>query len=189
MKQTNKNKPMSDFIIPENNFMSSGGLSKPTADFDKALKALEGYLVSEVQKQVMLSEPCHHVRLSGGKHCPKCFEALEPLKDELELQKECKLYFDQLFPDLILVHHQNNQTNKVAGMKSKALGVRKGMPDFQVLTDGAKSFFIEMKFGNGRLSTEQKNMHAQLHKMGFQVFESRTLKDFINIITCHVKKR
>lgn len=125
--------------------------------------------------------PCTHITQTTSKHCPKCFEVIEPLRDEIELQRDCKMIFDQNFKEnAVLVHHQNNAETGLGGIRNKALGVRKGIPDFQVLC--RKPFFIEMKFGKGVLSKDQKEMISRLESWGFKVFICRTLIEFMD--TC-----
>jgi hypothetical protein len=129
---------------------------------------------------------CTHLTATGLLyHCPKCFAQLTDCT-EIGLQKACKMAFDMLFPNCILIHHQNNAATRGAGAKNKALGVREGMPDFQVIMP-QKTFFIEMKMNSGSLSDVQFDVYKKLTSLGHDYFVAYSLRQFINICRKQIK--
>lgn len=133
---------------------------------------------------------CTHTTLKNSKHCPRCFEPIAPLRNELALQRDCKLFFDMNFAGkALLVHHQNNSETAVGGSKSRALGVRAGVPDFELSTSMGRVLYIEIKFGAGRLSKEQREMIAFLKSMRFETVIARTLIEFLTICKTFIAKK
>lgn len=119
---------------------------------------------------------------------PKTFAPEDGWANEEQLHADCKTVFDDLFPPeedgtpnklALLVHHQNNQTNEIAGAKSARMGVRKGMPDFEVNAAMKNIFFIEIKYGDGKLSKPQIKRIEQLKGFGFDVYLCKSLQEFI----------
>lgn len=50
---------------------------------------------------------------------------------------------------------------------AKATGLVQGEPDLRIYMDGGRLGLIEYKSGNGRLSPEQRDRHAELTRLGF----------------------
>lgn len=127
-------------------------------------------------------ETCQHTKASMQVHCAKCFTLLVPSAKETTQQLDYKTTFDLLFSNFgMLVHHQNNAHDARVGVVNKALGVRKGMPDFQIITKN-RVFFVEVKTEIGKLSKDQKTMHEYLQGLGFKVYTVHSIISFIKII-------
>lgn len=56
-----------------------------------------------------------------------------------------------------------------AQVQALATGLTAGHPDLTILLPSARTYFIENKVGNGRLSPAQINRHAALRRLGFEV--------------------
>lgn len=137
------------------------------------------YICDVIKTSNAMEHEC--IKLTGLHHCPECHQRIDEVKmSEIMLQKDCKKIFDMAFPKAMLIHHQNNASDRGQGAKNKSLGVRKGMPDFQVLHNG-RTFFIEMKVGKGSLSADQKEMIHTLEGMGFITFTCYSLEHFMSI--------
>lgn len=135
------------------------------------------------------NDKCNHIRTGTWRHCQRCFELLDKDATELQQQPDYKSAFDALFGHLaILVHHQNNAADGRAGLKNKALGVQKGIPDFQIIGPNGATFFVEVKTETGRLSKDQKAMIARLRSMWHTVHVSHSLQYFIEICKIHLKQ-
>ena len=57
-----------------------------------------------------------------------------------------------------------------------------GDPDFTVLADGGRVFFIECKSAKGKLSTQQQALHAWAAKLGHKVHVVRTFAEFLEVV-------
>lgn len=53
--------------------------------------------------------------------------------------------------------------------KAKALGMKSGVPDFRFYLPSDRLVSIELKTSKGSVSTNQKERHALLKKLGFKV--------------------
>jgi hypothetical protein len=57
-----------------------------------------------------------------------------------------------------------------------------GEPDFTVLADNGRVFFIEAKTRSGKLTLEQLALHKWAEKLGHVIHTVRTMKEFYQII-------
>ena len=72
----------------------------------------------------------------------------------------------------------NEVRRAIQSARLKAGGMRKGWPDMQFYREPGRSLFLELKNGKaGRLSDEQKELHAKLEDHGFTVLVIRTLDE------------
>lgn len=75
------------------------------------------------------------------------------------------------YPELSLIYHIPNggQRNKSEAARLKRAGVKRGVPDLclPVPRKNYHGLYIEMKYGNGRTSKEQKEWIQQLNKNGY----------------------
>lgn len=91
---------------------------------------------------------------------------------ESELQRKINKWArDNGFPILSL-----RQTRQARGLLSP------GWPDITLLLPGGRVVFIELKAGKGRLSDEQKALHAQARYLGHEIHEVRSFKRFLEIV-------
>lgn len=58
-----------------------------------------------------------------------------------------------------------------------------GEPDFTILANMGRVFFIECKSKSGKLSTEQLGMKMWAEKLGHKIHIVYSLEDFVNVIT------
>ncbi len=90
------------------------------------------------------------------------------------------------YPRLMLAFHIPNGgiRNIVAATRLKRAGVKAGMPDICIplARYEANGLWIEMKSENGRLSDEQKVIHAFLRSEGHLVYTCYSAKTAIEII-------
>ena len=107
----------------------------------------------------------------------------KPSYEEDDLQISMVKSFESLYPKLKnqLVHVPNGGArSKREGARFKRMGVRAGFPDLIFLYK--KASFIEIKTPNGTHSDKQKEYQAMLLELGFDVYEARTVEDFLLII-------
>lgn len=76
-------------------------------------------------------------------------------------------------------------------LEAKATGLTSGEPDVRVYITGGRLISIELKAKKGRLSQEQKNRHARLVALGFEVLNPRadTPEALADLVEAEVKKR
>ena len=73
-------------------------------------------------------------------------------------------------------HPMNNPRSAIQGAHFKKLGMRAGIPDLVVLY-GGKFVALEVKSERGRLSSEQKQVHAAIKNAGCEVFTVHSLME------------
>ncbi len=80
--------------------------------------------------------------------------------------------------------------NKAIGMKMKQEGLRKGVPDIFLPGKNAQfnGLFIEMKFGNNGLTSEQKTWIDRLGRAGFQTAICRDWVEAAMLICIYFEK-
>lgn len=103
---------------------------------------------------------------------------------ESQIQTAIVGYLRTALPKPWLIQHTANKPrSKIAGAIEKKMGSIKGWPDLMVLgpvsADQARphAWFIEVKTDKGRLSPEQKELHARLIGLGFGVGTVRSIDD------------
>ena len=76
------------------------------------------------------------------------------------------------YPELELIYHVPNggKRNKSEAIRLKRAGVKKGVPDLclPVPKKNYNGLYIEMKYGNGRTSKEQKEWINKLNEQGYK---------------------
>lgn len=65
--------------------------------------------------------------------------------------------------------------------------VQIGSPDFVIMADCGRVFFIECKTGKGKLSTEQAALAAWANKLGHRIIVLRSIEEFYEIIKPETK--
>ena len=58
-----------------------------------------------------------------------------------------------------------------------------GEPDFQILADGGRVFFVECKTVKGKLSAQQLGLKMWAEKLGHAIHTVRTFEEFVEIVT------
>lgn len=108
-----------------------------------------------------------------------------PITEE-NLQSECVKWANNTFPKLrfwgILHIPNGGRRTKWDQNKSKALGIRKGFPDLQIILPNGQIFFIEMKKLKGVQSPEQKKCQAWLEERGLEYYKIDNREDFEALI-------
>lgn len=91
---------------------------------------------------------------------------------EEQLQSTCATWFWNEFPEerLCWHHNDNNSWNAVIGAKKKALGVVKGVWDFEWLTPADVLVWIEFKVGKNVLTEKQIEFREKMIKRGCLCF-------------------
>ena len=94
-------------------------------------------------------------------------------------------------PEHLLVHVPNQAGgNPRTGMHLRKMGVRKGVPDYILLSpnkQGKHGLFLEMKSATGKLSPEQVNMAATLSAQGYSVITCRSAMEARDAIENYIK--
>ncbi len=103
---------------------------------------------------------------------------------EARIQATCFQWFHNSYPQLrgLLYHVPNGEKrDPITAAKLKASGVVKGVPDLE-FHFWKRTFFLECKTPEGRLSPEQIKMKALLEQHGFLFWVFRSLDEFQQII-------
>lgn len=79
-------------------------------------------------------------------------------------------------PDCMIFSIPNEHPAAWVG-RLTGLGMLEGMPDTVILWPPGRLAFLEMKSEGGRLSYEQRDVHAQLRRLGFMVGVARSQAD------------
>jgi hypothetical protein len=67
--------------------------------------------------------------------------------------------------------------SKAEAARLKWTGVLAGVPDLVVIAPGGRAFFLEVKTADGRLSTDQRDVHACLVALGTPATIVRSIDD------------
>jgi hypothetical protein len=103
---------------------------------------------------------------------------------ESQIQADIVTYLRAVLPakDGWLVQHAANKPRSmIQGAKEKRMGAQKGWPDLMIVgprkDPEPPGWFMEVKKPGGRLTPEQKDMHAKLHRVGFGVGTVKSLEE------------
>jgi len=103
---------------------------------------------------------------------------------EGRIQSDCFQWFNNTFPFLRgLMYHVPNggKRSPQEANQFKAMGVVAGVPDLE-FHFWRRTFFLECKTPQGKLSKKQVKIHQILDQHGFRVFVFRSLEEFQTII-------
>lgn len=104
---------------------------------------------------------------------------------EEQLQAACTQWFWNEYPRerLCWHHNDNNSWNAVIGARKKALGVVKGVWDFEWQTPLSQTIWIEFKVGKNDLTDKQKEFKEKMTDRGCACFVVRDeVKQFKDIV-------
>lgn len=107
------------------------------------------------------------------------------VNSEQELCSACVLWFDRVFPGrkFDLIHIPNEGTkSKVRGAILKSMGVRAGVPDYIVCCSGQFIGWIEFKFGNNKLDSEQIKFRNLCRNNSVNWAEVRSFEQFKDVL-------
>lgn len=97
-----------------------------------------------------------------------------------------------IHPELQLIFHVPNggKRNASEGAKFKKLGVKAGVPDLflPIAKDGYHGLFIEMKYGKGTTSKEQKTWLKELDNQGYLCRVCNGAEEAVQVILGYIKK-
>jgi hypothetical protein len=86
------------------------------------------------------------------------------------------------FHDHILQECRARQWIALHSRMDQRTGRSLGEPDFIILADAGRVFFIECKSAKGKLSTQQQALHAWAAKLGHKVHVVRTFAEFLEVV-------
>jgi hypothetical protein len=102
---------------------------------------------------------------------------------ETRLHAAAVRYLRTVCPDCITWHVANGgKRSPETARLMKALGVLPGVFDLVLMAPGSRTFFLEAKADNGRLSEDQQWFKGELIKMGFPYVVFRSLDDIRDFI-------
>ena len=110
------------------------------------------------------------------------------MKPEDKILAECHTWLWNNYPELrrCCWHVANERkTSGIAGAVLKAKGVVAGVPDY-VINYSGKTYYFEFKTEKGIISKEQKLLHKQLARQGFDVIIVRNFEFFKEYVLQHV---
>lgn len=94
-------------------------------------------------------------------------KAALPLEWELQAEQCRRL---RRMPDVLFVGGMEaGKRGPRAQVQALATGLTAGHPDLTIFLSGGRTYFIENKVGNGRISPAQTDRHEKLRKAGFVV--------------------
>lgn len=110
---------------------------------------------------------------------------------ELQMQAQCSQWFWNTFPaERGMLHmNDNNSYNGIEGARKKAIGVVKGVSDFELILHG-HVIFIEFKLPGEKQKPEQYEFQLKVIERGhiyMIVYSVQEFKDFIQNV-CNIGK-
>lgn len=97
------------------------------------------------------------------------------------------------YPELELIYHIPNEGKRsdYQGKKLKREGLKKGVPDLclPVPRREYNGLYIEMKYGNGRISKEQKEWLEKLNKQGYLAVVCYGFEEARETIEAYISKK
>ena len=103
--------------------------------------------------------------------------------NETQFTAAVNKYINHNYPELRQMYfHIANESATSAAMRIKlhSMGVLAGVPDFCILLPYV--WFLELKYGNGKLSDKQKHLHQLWKSKGIIVETAYNAEDVITLI-------
>lgn len=110
--------------------------------------------------------------------------------NESKLQQACVRWFRMQYPDKIIFAIPNGGKRDIReASRLKAEGVLAGVPDLFVAEPRHNicGLFIEMKFGDGKLTESQRQMMMKFHDRNYLAFRVATFHEFEKLINSYFK--
>lgn len=110
---------------------------------------------------------------------------------EESLQIACVNWFRYQYPEpkyLIFAVPNGGKRNIITAVKMKKQGVRAGIPDLCIMTQG-KMFFIEMKIGKNQLTENQIEIISMINDFGFKTYVARSFEEFEKICNLELQNK
>lgn len=110
---------------------------------------------------------------------------------ERNLQIRCVCYFKEKYPDRMIIANPNGgKRNVFEAMRMKQMGVLSGVYDL-FIPEPVYPFhglWVEMKYGKGNLSDNQKEFKDKISARGYAAVECWNEKEFEKILTEYFSK-
>lgn len=71
------------------------------------------------------------------------------------------------------------------GTMGERTGRTIGEPDFTIIADAGRVFFVECKSATGKLRPEQAALAAWARKLGHTIYVVRSISEFVHLTTSH----
>lgn len=103
---------------------------------------------------------------------------------EQQLQVKCVMWFDQAFPEERQMLHcnDNNSYDQKEGNKKKAMGVKQGVSDLELVIYNGKVIWIELKLPGERQTEEQIRFEIRVTRRGHIYEIIYSFEEFKNLI-------
>jgi hypothetical protein len=99
-------------------------------------------------------------------------------RPEQALQIQVARFIDAAYPALLWLHVPNGGArSKVEGAIFKAMGVKAGATDLFIILPDARTGFIELKAGKGKLTPQQEAFRDRVTALGCFWAECRSVDD------------
>jgi len=108
---------------------------------------------------------------------------------ESKLQQQCVKWFNTQYPKHLLFAIPNGGYRSVIEAKiMKGEGVISGVADLFLMFPNSKynGLFIEMKYGSGKLTENQKEFESKATFYGYEYIVCRTINEFMNTINNYI---
>lgn len=108
----------------------------------------------------------------------------KPSNIEEQIQAECVRWMILNYHNKLIFHHSPNEAKRseVMGARLKAMGMRPGWPDLEILLPKGRVVFFEFKTKSGRQSMSQKETQLLLESIGHKYFIIRSVEEFIKVV-------
>jgi hypothetical protein len=108
---------------------------------------------------------------------------------ESNLQDACVKWFRLQYKDFFIRHIKNEGIRTGQQIRrDKNAGFVKGWPDIEITGQYPNMLFVELKAGKNKLSEEQKEVHAKLKELGWDVVVAYTIEEFIAHVQFFMQK-
>ena len=105
-------------------------------------------------------------------------EAARIAENETTIHIDILRYLRLVLPDAMVFHAPNGGLrSKAEAGKLERMGVVAGIPDLIAWLPGGTMLAFEVKTSKGRLSDDQKALHAWMHSHGYKVAIVRSIDD------------
>ena len=80
----------------------------------------------------------------------------------------------------VMIGNSGNKNAKINFLKK--LGLTPGIPDIEIVAEGGRVFFLEVKNSKGKVRERQKLVHAQMKNLNIPVAVVRSVEDVMDIM-------
>lgn len=110
--------------------------------------------------------------------------------EEERMQVECVNWLMLRYRGKVIFHHSPNEAKRSEAMggRLKAMGMRPGWPDLEILLPNGGVVFFEFKTKTGRQSTSQKSIQLLMQSIHHKYYICRSVEEFIRIVEPIIKE-